>query len=224
MASGPKGETTDMAAVPEAARRVRAEACRELAGIYPPNRPDLASALEQVLDVVERYLTESDATTVRSRRADTAKSVLHHASELRRRLGRLDPMLFVEASGPPPGEGVAVPAKAVRLAAHLEFLTGLDRTEAALRHLSKNLLPKRRDQPETSDAILFGIEALAALWQQSRGVPPTSSQKVGAFGAMVLDVFRLLGGKVPEAAAKTALRRVIAGRRRAEQTEALEAV
>jgi hypothetical protein len=56
MASGPKGETTDMAAVPEAARRVRAEACRELVGIYLPNRPDLASALEQVLAFVERYL------------------------------------------------------------------------------------------------------------------------------------------------------------------------
>jgi hypothetical protein len=185
-------------------------------GIYLPNRPDLASALEQVLAFVERYLTESDATTVRSRRADTAKSALHHASELRRRLGQLDPMLFVEASGTPPGEGVAVPAKAVRLAAHLEFLAGLDRTDAALRHLSGELLPKRRGQPETSDAIVFGIEALAALWQQSRGVPPTSSTKARGFGALVLDAFGLLGSKVPEAAVKTALRRFIAERRTAE--------
>jgi hypothetical protein len=111
---------------------------------------------------------------------------------------------------------VAVSAKAVRLAAHLEFLAGLDRTEAALLHLSGELLPKRRGSPETPDAIVFGIEALAALWQQSRGVSPTSSQKAGAFGAMVLDVFRLLGGKVPEAAAKTALRTFIAGLRKAE--------
>jgi hypothetical protein len=181
-------------------------------------------ALEQVLDVVERYLTESGSTKVRSRRADTAKSALHHASELRRRFGQLDPMLFVEASGTPPGEGVAVPAKALRLATHLEFLAGLERTEAALRHPSGELLPKRRGQPETPDAILFGIEALAALWQQSRGVPPTYSQKAGAFGAMVLDGFRLLGGKVAEAAVNTPLRTFIAGLRKADPSASSERV
>jgi hypothetical protein len=130
--------------------------------------------------------------------------------------------LFTADSGTPPGEGVAVPAQALRLAAHLEFLAGLDRTEAALRHLSRELLPKRRGQPETPDAILFGIEAMAALWQQSRGVPPTSSQKAGAFGAMVLDSFRLLGGKAPEAAVKTRLRKFIAVLRKAEQTGSSE--
>lgn len=216
MAAGAAGEATDMEVVPEAACRARQDACAKLAGIYLPNRPDLAVALEQLLDVVERYVTESDATTVRSRRAETAKSALHHASELRRRLDQLDPMLFVEASGTPRDEGVAVPAKALRLAAHLEFLAGLERTEAALRHLSGELLPKRRGQPETPDAIVFGIEALAGLWQQSRGVPPTSSQKAGAFGAMVMDAFHLLGGKVPEAAVKTALRKFIAGLPKAE--------
>lgn len=52
--------------------------------------------------------------------------------------------------------------------------------------------------------------------------PPTSGQKAGAFGVTVLDGFRLLGGKVPEAAVKTALRTFIAGLRKAEQTGSSE--
>lgn len=216
MTAGQAAETAEMAAVAEPARGARAAACTKLAGIYLPNRPDLASALEQLLDVVERYSAEADASTVRSRRAETAKSALHHAVKLRRRLDQLDPMLFVEPSGTPADDGLAVPAKALRLAAHFEFRAGLDRTEAALRHLSRELLPKRRGQPAIADAIVFGIEALAGLWQQSRGVPPTSSTKAHGFGALVLDAFGLLGGKVPEAAVKTALRRFIAGRRKAQ--------
>jgi hypothetical protein len=97
-------------------------------------------------------------------------------------------------------------------------LAELERFMATLNSVSKALdvmadtVPVARKRPPLPDPILFGIQALRALWLEAHGKPPKYSFNKQQFGHFALEVLGPNGVGIEEPAIRTAVRKVLIGR------------
>lgn len=87
-----------------------------------------------------------------------------------------------------------------------EFRDRLIALTSALDHLAAAELPPSRGQPETPDALMYGIEALAWEWHRRRGVDPQPGKRAG-FENFVSDVLTCVEPPIKSTEIRTGLRR-----------------
>lgn len=107
------------------------------------------------------------------------------------------------AASPIPSIAASTPD---RIRAVEGFRRDLVALAAALAHLTEHEPPAHRGNPEVSDPVLYGIEALAWEWLRRRGADPRRG-KTGGFERLAIDVLTSLAPLVQEPEVRTGLRR-----------------
>ena len=191
----------------------------KLAGFYLGDQ-DHQPALDGVIRVTRDYLAGHPPAGGASRRRSELERASAHAKGLRHLLGNIDHQAIVvamgpgtggkmqEAGGPFPEGGFTGSSWSLRrgeLAYAMDVLERLTRGLAAAADREKPL----QHRPGVRDPILFGVEALAALWVEARKEAPTASFKEKEFGDFALAVLGQRGLKCDEPTVYTAVRYVV---------------
>jgi hypothetical protein len=177
-------------------------------------------------------------------RRQNLKSTFHHMAALVNCLNRLDPRSRLSLMGSLEGRPVAVKQYSVddhepvasadppttitwgvtnkRLDQYEQFDEFLQLARDNAWALFEREKPARRGAPQTSDAVIWGIPALARLWRVHRGTQVSSSRKQGEFGCLAVQFFRLLRLFPDDAPVLTKLREYVADIRQADSRRHLD--
>ncbi len=125
------------------------------------------------------------------------------------------PIEHTMAAGPAPDAHVANDAPARRWPLHEQSAVKLSEFMRYLPLLSQALLDAAaaetivRHRPQIQDPLIFGVECLVSLWEQSRGQAPRYSFNRGTFGDFAILMLGPDGIGFGESEVKTATRRVL---------------
>lgn len=194
----------------------------EYADYYLGNQ-DFQSALRGVINLACQYLAGHLPAGQASQRRSEFQRASSHAKGLRQLLSRIDHPAIAAAMRPitpkPPGsklqpksesgQGVTAGSSlSLRLVEVAYAMDVLERLADGLAVAASREEPARH-RPSTRDPIIFAVEALAALWMETRKELPTASFNGKRFGDFALAVLGSRGLGCAEATVCTAVRYVI---------------
>jgi hypothetical protein len=197
---------------------------------------DWAPRLRDMLHTTAQYAAGHHPAGSGSRRKVDLQTGARHAQGLRTALGKIDLLYLAEAMGALHGEESTPESCAsdldevedpstkttglrtihqsfvpLRLAELVRFRATLNGLATALNATAESV-SVRRKRPPLPDPVLFGVEALQALWRAAHGRSPTHSFNQNQFGDLALTVLGPKGLGFEESSVRSAVRKILTGK------------